>query len=125
LDSKTTLFWTPKQCRFAKNGVVVTIKFIYLFFKKRKFKKKKKKKKKEEEENRGVAGPKWGGWTTPFLANGWLEPPHGKSGGGRTFPHITRHLEGLNSTNQVTSMQIEKAITKGAYLSMCLKLSSQ
>jgi hypothetical protein len=63
LDSKTTLFWTPKQCRFAKNGVVVTIKFIYLFFKKRKFflKKKKKKKKKKKIEGwlgqNGVAGP--------------------------------------------------------------------
>jgi hypothetical protein len=62
--SKTTLF-CPKQCSF---GPFLILVYLFIFFKK------KLKKKKGES---GVAlAQKWGGRTTPFLAKGWLQPPH-------------------------------------------------
>jgi hypothetical protein len=90
LDSKTTLFWTPKQCRFAKNGVVVTIKFIYLFFKKRKFLKKKKRRRRKSRGGWAKMGwldhPIFGQWVaraTPRQVWGWSNVPAYNTTSGR------------------------------------------
>jgi hypothetical protein len=64
IHSKTTAFWTrPKRRSFGP--------FLIFFLRRNFFKKK--------EIGGGWSHPlaqKWGGRTTPFLAKGWLRPPH-------------------------------------------------
>jgi hypothetical protein len=66
---KTAPFWAPNfSTHPTQNDTILGIKIIYIL------KKKKKKKKEEEEEEEEKSGatpwPKWGGWTTQFLAKG-------------------------------------------------------
>jgi hypothetical protein len=71
LHSKTTPFWAcPKRRSFGQFLI-----FVFCFFLRKTLKEKKKK----GEIGGGWSHPlaqKWGGRTTPFLAKGWLWPPH-------------------------------------------------
>jgi hypothetical protein len=91
LGSPKTTSFCPKRRSFGY------FRFYFLFFiffkKRRKLKKKKRKKKEKKKGKSGWLEPppsqKWGGRTTPFLAKGWLRPPHtGRMGVAEATPGL-------------------------------------